>query len=811
MMLSRPSVSIRRFISQRRAQDENDDGVIVGTGLEFKAVRKDVGTFKRRPYGNKKRPPPPIIVSREQSIHDILDPLPPLPSYETPRSSASSFNSCERHNDSRLSQSIDSKRSRSPLCSSISSKEHPSEESLQLSSTTSYGGDDSPPKPPPKGHPRSSESLRRDAELLVSHFDHIEALSLRPENKATTSKPQARQPESFASFSDDIQQLIQEADEAFRAVGSALAEVQIPAAQAAAAEVQNIEVQQQQQQQQRVIETTFKELPKLPTPDSSPILKPAPLPYQNRMHHSPFQTNLSSSTSTSTSTPTHTHTPPRIASSTSSSGVKRKKSKSKAGKTKSMKPQRKPAAANTTTTKSAAARSGPRWGLSENVMTELFSGKFFGRVEVDEMLTPSQLEAYKLRRMSIMQSAERSSTSSSSAAEKSTETLDTECSDTPVEPFHLDDLPSRIGSAGVDLVDVETPIAEKRATSLLEAVVRRDFASEPHEEEHNNNDNNNNNNSSSSNNSNNNSSTISEAAQTDIGEEPAEYGSATFPTPPMRHPARYNRRSRKTSLPSIPETTAVSTPQDAIFGGQAFTSSRDIVADSNYVFLQSSPCSVTTPRFRHGPIRLAKCGLIADLKVGADEGLDWTAFQMAISGGAGDWLSESDDTIRRREAEEVDELGDWFDSWNFSNAGGLVTSRDFVVVDMPSPTSSASGEDYSDLSCAEVEGDNAQYSYEEEWPQLRPRANGHRLDAMSGLEIDTSKMLPDEEDDDDNHAFTGRESYASLPQSPMLDLRVVRTPDGDDVDVVPMGYNLGHDLGDFLKWEAEHAYAGDFN
>jgi len=27
---------------------------------------------------------------------------------------------------------------------------------------------------------------------------------------------------------------------------------------------------------------------------------------------------------------------------------------------------------------------------------------------------------------------------------------------------------------------------------------------------------------------------------------------------------------------------------------------------------------------------------------------------------------------------------------------------------------------------------------------------------------------------------------------------------------VPMGCNLTSDLGDFLRWEAEHAYAGNF-
>ncbi|KAI0120409.1 hypothetical protein BJ170DRAFT_589145, partial [Xylariales sp. AK1849] len=46
----------------------------------------------------------------------------------------------------------------------------------------------------------------------------------------------------------------------------------------------------------------------------------------------------------------------------------------------------------------------------------------------------------------------------------------------------------------------------------------------------------------------------------------------------------------------------------------------------------------------------------------------------------------------------------------------------------------------------------------------------------------------------------------SMPQSPMLDLQVIRSDNGD-VDYIPMGYNLSHDLGDFLNWEAEHVYS----
>lgn len=52
------------------------------------------------------------------------------------------------------------------------------------------------------------------------------------------------------------------------------------------------------------------------------------------------------------------------------------------------------------------------------------------------------------------------------------------------------------------------------------------------------------------------------------------------------------------------------------------------------------------------------------------------------------------------------------------------------------------------------------------------------------------------------------QSCDSLPPSPMMPLVI---DDGGEVqEAVPMGYNLGHDLGDFLKWEAENTYAGGY-
>jgi len=204
------------------------------------------------------------------------------------------------------------------------------------------------------------------------------------------------------------------------------------------------------------------------------------------------------------------------------------------------------------------------------------------------------------------------------------------------------------------------------------------------------------------------------------------------------------------------------------------------------------------------------------MKLGADDGLDWTAFQMAILGGAGDWFSDSDDTLRRREAEDIADIREWWDSWHFESTGDLLT-HDYGA---SSPTSTLSGDEIPDISYNEIESDTP-YRPHHIWQEVPHKSGAKGLQ----LDLDHAKgkrtpshyfpgaLVMDDRwrRDSEQKQVINRESTNSLPPSPMLDLRVIRSDDGDDLDVVPMGYNLGHDLGDFLKWEAEHAYAGDFN
>ncbi|RYP83988.1 hypothetical protein DL770_005290 [Monosporascus sp. CRB-9-2] len=738
-----PGSKIRRLMSHRRALSSVEPGnrsdSDEGAGYKGRNRRKDSWYIARR----KRQPPEPFGLGRHHSVHEIFGPIPPLPT-ETRRSSASSL--CDCAHNAHLGPRSTALR-RSCLCA-LPSKNDASEESLQVSSATTYEDDGLPPQSSPEScHTKPPSLVRCNEEAVIpdSSSDLGETSSSQPEERATRSTEQLGAQVSPEEYSQNIRQLIQEADEAFRQVGSAIDEVKL---------VQYSHSDNTPRtstfEEEASMTSPFTERPGPPTPDISPILK-SPLRHKS-------QPRLA--------------TPAPTAPARSPSKPKRKKSKKGTKLPKPVKPLRKPVI------NKPVIKTVPRWTLTENV-AELFTGRLFNKVEVDEMLTEAQLEEYKRRRMSQLKTQQMSDASKS----------DTESVDTPVEPFHLDDLPSRIGSAGVRLT-AETPVEDKAASTFFDDPEPQDFVERDRDELF-----------------------LAPSPSENVRTEarPAVSREA-HPVPPKKSlKGLMAGRKQPPGLPSIPETPLISSSNDELFFGRQPGNVQESVADSDYVYLQSSPCTVTVPTFKHGPIRLAKSDLIPEPSLGgADDGLDWTAFQMAILGGAGDWNSESDDTIRRRTAEEIEELVDWWESWGFGGAGSLVCEEP----EASSPTSTFSAGEFSDISYNDIQEDNP-YSSHHRWQTLRQQA------AAQGLGLPGPKpSSPGEYQAPSSRIyagagpvqpgkFGGRESIASLPQSPMLDLRVIRS-DNDDVDVVPMGYNLGHDLGDFLRWEAEHVYAGGY-
>ncbi|KAI0126565.1 hypothetical protein BJ170DRAFT_411340 [Xylariales sp. AK1849] len=719
--MSRSGFNIRRLISQRgpRSPDEAGDVDSDDSAQDRRAgreTRKESWFSTRRPQ-SRKRPPTPIIISRPQSLHNVLGPLPPLPG-ETPRSSASSVCSCEKHGD--FSSPRFAGLRRSPLCS-ISPKEDLSDLSLQVSSVSSYGGDDSSPHYSQRDKVGSPRFMNKKADPSGSKLDLMEALSTTPEDKGLYADPHDYDKDiTPVTLPDNVQRLIQEADEAFRAVGSDIAEVNT--------------------------RQSFNETPRLPPLNTKVIVQ---IPTLKPILKKTRQTSQPRLSIPSPTTPQRSSSVPR---------TNRRKSKQ-------MKPQQKALAAKNTTKKD------PRRTMKDNV-SELFSGKLFNKIEADEMLTPSQIEAYKLRRLSKLQV--QATTSS-----ETLQTWDTESTGTPVEPFHLDDLPSRIGSSGVKLT-VNTPVDDEPA--FFNDLIKRDFSLERDEElflgE---------------------TSKRPERSRSPVRGHREALKNMVSMHPSMKSPGRYIFR-KTPELPTISETAL---QDDELF----FTSGLTVrsAADAEYVFFRSSPFSVTAPRFRHGPIRLAKSDLYPDPKLGGDDGLDWTAFQMAILGGAGDYFTDSEHIIRRQEAEDIEALQDWWDEWHFKSSGGLITQED----DLPSPISTLSGNDPGDYLYSEIRTDNP-YSPHHKWQRLRHQVakNGRILDfnLASGDRLYDGGGIKKWNANGHGTMVLNRESLVSMPQSPMLDLQVIRSDNGD-VDYIPMGYNLSHDLGDFLNWEAEHVYS----
>ncbi|KAK7962712.1 uncharacterized protein PG986_003537 [Apiospora aurea] len=737
---------IRRLLSQR--QPQNTDGVGYSEHNDTspaKPSRKESWFASRRPQ-SRRRPPTPIIISRPQTLHDVRVPLPPLPTgTPRPHSSTSSVCSCDQYGEFASPRAAGLRRS--PLCSISSTtvtsttrdKDDWSDRSFRLSSATSYGSEGPSFLSPSKEPERAQRLVPHKTIGSGSSLGSMAALSSQPpEHKEISPVQEADNKETSSDLSISIQRLVQETDEAFKAVGGALAE-------------------------SKTMYNSFNETPKLPPlhleQDNRSTTPKTRKPSLKRPSYSPYPKVAA---------------PPILERKSSVTKPKRNTSK----RSKQMKPQRKAVAV-----KYAPKQLGTRHKISENV-SGLFSGRRFKKIEPDEMLTPTQIEQYKLQRLSKLKTE---------TSEDATLPVESGSTDTPIEPFHMDDLPSRIGSSGFKLT-TDTPVDDQPDPNPFGEPAKRDFSIQRRDDE------------------------LFLETMPDqptpsnpSDEKPSKH--ASFPTPPPKSQLRGVPRKQLPALPAIPELTVSNDVGDELFIGTSL-GARDSEYDKDYVFLRSSPCTITMSLFKHGPIRLSKSDLIPDPKLGVEEGLDWTAFQMAILGGAGDWFSDSEDTIRQREAEELHELMDWWDEWHFENAGGLVTQEEEVS----SPTSTESVEDYSEFSYSDIERDNP-YSPHHRWQRTMQKA----ADEGGSLELSMPPRAASHGFWDENEKLyngggiqrwtteggkPARESLLSMPQSPMLDFTLV-TSDNGDVDFVPMGYNLGHDLGDFLKWEAEHVYSDD--
>jgi hypothetical protein len=215
--------------------------------------------------------------------------------------------------------------------------------------------------------------------------------------------------------------------------------------------------------------------------------------------------------------------------------------------------------------------------------------------------------------------------------------------------------------------------------------------------------------------------------------------------------------------------------------------------------MESTPFSATAPLFRHGTIRIDKRlesapsrgdGAARRSSTTLPAEVDWTAFQLAISGGTGDLLmgdsgvDTSLDDTEEMEREIVDLVG-WWEGFGFADpesaAGQVATKHARERISVPSvryrPDSVLPPEP------VELPAEPARMVQ----PSNVRRRHGRKLSDLSNA---------------DSGIGDGYESDYSLPDSPMDEISLDRVEQPGSL--VLMGYNLHHDLAGYLKWEHEN-------
>lgn len=430
-----------------------------------------------------------------------------------------------------------------------------------------------------------------------------------------------------------------------------------------------------------------------------------------------------------------------------------------------------------------------RWAIPDNV-TDIFTGNVFKRNEVDELLTPEQLEMLKQKReeakrkesqLNSPRASDESETSWGSSEQeglgRSSESCKGSKSSHETQPSKGGPL-SHKSRPSQGIADMETfgnasetsassDDAERRSEGKQSSASEEDDedlpptppkksegrlrkqASERNKIQENDDD---------------------EGLMTfDLLGEPSPLDVSDSDEPPLppKNPRRYAPPTK--GLPHIP------TNENAKRRKGSTTLKPE--EDDEYLYLKSTPFSLTTPYFRHGPIAFAK----SEIGKGAltmDETLDWTAFQMAILG-AGDFLHEVYDD---GDSKLVEDVMEWFGDFGFETHGHLIPEDS-----PPSPRSSSR----STISSAASEND------------IRLPVD----DRTQNWAYDTANLFQGK-----GHR---RRGYSSPPQSPLMAPIVVdedagKIPAYEDMEDPPMGYNLQGDLGDFLQWEAQHALGSGY-
>ena len=656
-MLSRPTFSIRKLIpSPQKKQDGPEDY----EGSYFYHDNDEMDTLSKiknwRPPMALRRSKPSLDIRRSEDLHRIIC-IPPLP--DTPQSSTTSL--CSIDNGTGLSATASPRSSpprrpdRSPLASPLMSPQRSPQRSPERSPlllphqfedqqrsrsrspistrTLQQHTQLTPPSSPP-------HQIEMVLETPVSPPDTV------PSTPATSSQPVSPEsimvitppPETLAGpnnalFAQEIQLVISDADD----TSSQLQQV-----------VSNAKLSDH-------------ELDRFPKPkNASPVSPPMRRKSQRRSQGS--VKSVKSPTKASMKAPLS----PAQARLPSNSRPKRAKSK---------KARRRPR---------APERQSSMWQLTESAK-DLFTIRIFHRVEVDEMLPESTLREIRMSRSAHWtRSPELGVTHVNNKSGAAA---------VPVEPLSLDEPaateedvvtprasvvphetelgqedcrtptgPPQLQLAGTEGFDVQAQAQEAGQEGSLPLQLPDSPTTKCYDGDDDDDG-------------------ALPIMMTVEDESAGQAVLAASPLPPPMKSSPMHRRLPSRQLPPLPTIPEIVTtgPEEAT---PAPTSALPTPLSANskahsddYVFLRSNPYTLTMPAFRHGQIRLAKADLpIGKLAAAVDDTLDWTAFQMAILGGAGDFFSEPTDYSRPSEAEldELEELVSWFGSFGFQGSGAMI-------------------------------------------------------------------------------------------------------------------------------------------
>ena len=236
-----------------------------------------------------------------------------------------------------------------------------------------------------------------------------------------------------------------------------------------------------------------------------------------------------------------------------------------------------------------------------------------------------------------------------------------------------------------------------------------------------------------------------------------------FPSPPRKLFPRKPSPLRQKSLPTILESSSSTlVPARSHRTGES-SGNASPESMQNSAVLRSTPYTLTSPLLKHGPIRIDR----KKANPLEEDALDWTAFQMAI---LGTMDNDPNDSLERDPNEaELDDITDWFSSFGFGGPGALIRE----------PLNSPKLEIFVKV------GNEKRKPWQGRFSDEKMLIAGDLKESLAwGLRLKDGESLP------------------SSSMRHMIDMSP--TGAGKVEPIIPMGYNLRHDLGDFLSWEAQH-------